>query len=171
MDRSVRLAEYNNNERGGGEELSPEGGQSDSMRSFDCLYGVWITEQSTNVLIDRSLLLILVSPVSDHVMNSCPLHIMLMQSEALLFLASHPRLAGVRRTYGNPRSERAVLRLLSQTVLAPLQLSPFVRMSEQSNSRISATANSSAEICEQLRLTFLLTVSMQARLCSRWIVL
>jgi hypothetical protein len=69
----------------GVEGKTPEGGQSDNMRSFDRLC---IAAKSTNVLIDGSLLLILVSPVSDHVMNSCPLHIMLMQSEASFTLLS-----------------------------------------------------------------------------------
>jgi hypothetical protein len=75
-----------------GKGLSQEGGQSDNMRSFRPL--ILITAQSTNVLSDRSLLLSLVSPVSDHVMNACPLRIMLMQSEALLSFSSRPLFGG-----------------------------------------------------------------------------
>lgn len=45
-----------------------------------------------NMLSDRSLVLFLVSPVSDHVMNAHPLRIMLRQSEAFYF--ARPLLGG-----------------------------------------------------------------------------
>lgn len=70
--------------------MSPEGGQSNIMWSFRPLKS--FTVQSMNMLSDRSLVLFLVSPVSDHVMNAHPLRIMLMQSEALYF--ARPLLGG-----------------------------------------------------------------------------